>query len=208
MLQVLNDVYQYHLPPIRRIPPSLWARIHNDVSNYLSAREADKTTVFNWYHRQFIEVAKKERSVTCDISCDLLKVQQCIHTPNEKQFCCMPLKATKLFSVTYRYFRNMNKVKFTHSALSEYFLGTWGGGRLKPFQYSALQKQRFGLGGCEAEETEAEDRKVPLQPHFYPRPDGSGIRYHVVTLSTNLWFWFLYLKSTVFRILLIKGIYS
>jgi hypothetical protein len=38
---VLNDVYQYHLPPIRRIPPLLWTRIRNDLPNYLVEREAE-----------------------------------------------------------------------------------------------------------------------------------------------------------------------
>ena len=52
---VLNDVYQYHLPPIRRIPPLLWTRIRNDVPNYLVEREAEGVSVVTWYHRQFAE---------------------------------------------------------------------------------------------------------------------------------------------------------
>ncbi|XP_043227949.1 NACHT and WD repeat domain-containing protein 2-like isoform X1 [Amphibalanus amphitrite] len=57
--KVLDDVYQYHLPPVRRIPPLLWTRIRNDLPNYLSEREADGVSVLNWYHRQFKEAAKK-----------------------------------------------------------------------------------------------------------------------------------------------------
>lgn len=49
--KVLDDVYQYHLPPVRRIPPLLWTRIRNDLPNYLSEREADGVSVLNWYHR-------------------------------------------------------------------------------------------------------------------------------------------------------------
>lgn len=49
--RVLDDVYQYHLPPVRRIPPLLWTRIRNDLPNYLSEREADGVSVLNWYHR-------------------------------------------------------------------------------------------------------------------------------------------------------------
>lgn len=49
--KVLDDVYQYHLPPVRRIPPLLWTRIRNDLPNYLSEREADGVNVMNWYHR-------------------------------------------------------------------------------------------------------------------------------------------------------------
>ncbi|CAF3624005.1 unnamed protein product [Rotaria sp. Silwood1] len=54
---VLNDIYQYHLPPIRRIPPLLWTRIRNDIPNYLVEREADGVSVVSWYHRQFAEVS-------------------------------------------------------------------------------------------------------------------------------------------------------
>ena len=49
--KVLDDVYQYHLPPVRRIPPLLLTRIRNDLPNYLSEREADGVSVMNWYHR-------------------------------------------------------------------------------------------------------------------------------------------------------------
>ncbi|CAF3329325.1 unnamed protein product [Rotaria socialis] len=56
---VLNDVYQYHLPPIRRIPPLLWTRIRNDLPNYLVEREADGVSVVSWYHRQFAEVSQE-----------------------------------------------------------------------------------------------------------------------------------------------------
>ena len=52
---VLNDIYQDHLPPIRRIPPLLWTRIRNDIPSYLSEREADGVSVVFWYHRQFIQ---------------------------------------------------------------------------------------------------------------------------------------------------------
>ncbi|XP_014255655.1 NACHT and WD repeat domain-containing protein 2 isoform X2 [Cimex lectularius] len=57
--RVLDDVYQYHLPPVRRIPPLLWTRIRNDLPNYLSEREADGVSVMNWYHRQFRDTAKE-----------------------------------------------------------------------------------------------------------------------------------------------------
>lgn len=57
--KVLDDVYQYHLPPVRRIPPLLWTRIRNDLPNYLSEREADGVNVMNWYHRQFRDAARE-----------------------------------------------------------------------------------------------------------------------------------------------------
>ncbi|CAM4872504.1 unnamed protein product [Rotaria socialis] len=63
---VLNDVYQYHLPPIRRIPPLLWTRIRNDLPNYLVEREADGVSVVCWYHRQFAEVSHERYLVNAE----------------------------------------------------------------------------------------------------------------------------------------------
>ena len=61
--EVLNDVYQYWTPPVRRLPPLLWIRIRSDIGDYLIERGADGTQVVFWYHRQFIEVAR-ERYLT------------------------------------------------------------------------------------------------------------------------------------------------
>lgn len=54
--EVLNDVYQYWTPPVRRLPPLLWIRIRSDIGDYLIDRGADGARVVYWYHRQFIEV--------------------------------------------------------------------------------------------------------------------------------------------------------
>ena len=56
---VLNDVYQYWTPPVRRLPPLLWIRIRADIEEYLIERGADGTQVVFWYHRQFIEAARE-----------------------------------------------------------------------------------------------------------------------------------------------------
>ena len=60
--QVLDSVYQYHDPPVPgivHIPPLLWARIRNDINEYVVERQSfGKTTMF-WYHRQFIDMATK-----------------------------------------------------------------------------------------------------------------------------------------------------
>lgn len=56
---VLNDVYQYHTPPLRRLPPLLWVRIRADLTDYLTDRGADDIQVITWYHRQFHQVATK-----------------------------------------------------------------------------------------------------------------------------------------------------
>ena len=36
--EVLNDVYQYWTPPLRRLPPLLWIRIKNDIEEYVVYR--------------------------------------------------------------------------------------------------------------------------------------------------------------------------
>ncbi|XP_076470740.1 NACHT and WD repeat domain-containing protein 2-like [Babylonia areolata] len=135
--KVLNDVYQYHLPPVRRIPPLLWTRIRTDLPKYLSEREAGGVIVIGWYHRQFLDAAKE------------------------------------------RYFRNLNFLSSMHSHIADYFLGLWGGGTPKPFEYSELQRQRFHL-----EDTKGEaDRKVPQQQHEFLNSEGQVIRYNLRKLS-------------------------
>ena len=62
---VLNDVYQYWTPPIRRIPPLLWIRVKTDLGSYIVSRGSDGVLVNTWYHRQFFEVAR-ERYVRPD----------------------------------------------------------------------------------------------------------------------------------------------
>lgn len=56
---VLDDVFQYHLPPVRRIPPLLWTRIRSDLPDYLSERDADGTFVVNWHHGQFRDATQR-----------------------------------------------------------------------------------------------------------------------------------------------------
>ena len=57
--EVLMSVFQYHMPPIRRIPFILWVRIRNELFNYIDEREANDVKVIQWHHRRFIEVAIK-----------------------------------------------------------------------------------------------------------------------------------------------------
>ena len=63
--KVLDDIYQYHLPPTRRIPPLLWTRVRSDLPGYLSDAEADGVSVMSWYHRQFKDAAY-ERYFKCE----------------------------------------------------------------------------------------------------------------------------------------------
>uniref|UniRef100_A0A1I7RSF5 WD_REPEATS_REGION domain-containing protein n=1 Tax=Bursaphelenchus xylophilus TaxID=6326 RepID=A0A1I7RSF5_BURXY len=129
--KVLDDIYQYHLPPVRRIPPLLWSRIRADLPGYLSERAADGVIVLNWYHEQFRTAANE------------------------------------------RYFKNLNHLQNTHSAIADYFLGIWGGVP-KPYQYTDLQKQRFGV----VENEGLADRKVPKQPNLFKNKEGDKVRYN------------------------------
>lgn len=55
--EVLYEVFEFHAPPIRRLPVALWSRIKFDLKNYMVEKEVHNTRVIYWYHRRFIEVA-------------------------------------------------------------------------------------------------------------------------------------------------------
>lgn len=57
--EVLDEVFTFWLPPIRRLPPLLWTRIREDLHSYLVTRDANGVTVLAWYHRQFWEGANE-----------------------------------------------------------------------------------------------------------------------------------------------------
>ncbi len=55
---VLTDVFQWWVPPLRRIPPLLWIRIRSELAPYLVERGLEGgAPVLTWYHRQFTETA-------------------------------------------------------------------------------------------------------------------------------------------------------
>ncbi len=54
---VLYDIFEFHAPPIRKLPLALWSRIKHDLKSYIVEKEIDNTRVISWYHRRFIEVA-------------------------------------------------------------------------------------------------------------------------------------------------------
>ncbi|XP_033747062.1 NACHT and WD repeat domain-containing protein 2-like [Pecten maximus] len=55
---VLNDIYQYWTPPVRRLPPLLFVRLKMDIDEYLVERGVDGSRVLYWYHSQFLSVAR------------------------------------------------------------------------------------------------------------------------------------------------------
>jgi len=64
---------------------------------------------------------------------------------------------------------------YFHSSIADYFLGIWGGGTPKPFQYTEIQRHRFNLPNKYGEA----DRKVPLQPLVFTAKDGKISRYNL-----------------------------
>ena len=60
MDDVLDGVFEWWKPPFRRIPPMLVHRVIDDLGKYLIQRRSESgRMVFNWYHRQFWQTAKK-----------------------------------------------------------------------------------------------------------------------------------------------------
>ena len=56
--EVLYDIFEFNVPPIRKLPVALWSRIKHDLRGYMVEKEVDDTRVIYWYHRRFIEVAE------------------------------------------------------------------------------------------------------------------------------------------------------
>ena len=56
---VLDSIFKWWIPPIRRIPPLLWARVRNELGIYLAEKGTDGISAYGWYHRQFWETAEK-----------------------------------------------------------------------------------------------------------------------------------------------------
>jgi len=66
-----------------------------------------------------------------------------------------------IFVARERYLADIGHRLYIHTSLSHYFLGTWGGGKCKPFTYSVTQ---LALMSIDDKENDFADRKVPLQP--------------------------------------------
>eukprot|EP00055_Hartaetosiga_balthica_P014815 m.83631 g.83631 ORF g.83631 m.83631 type:complete len:1589 (-) comp8697_c0_seq1:339-5105(-) len=55
---VLELIFEYWLPPLRRLPPLLWARIRDVLGGFLVERGSGASRVLSWHHRQFHEAAQ------------------------------------------------------------------------------------------------------------------------------------------------------
>lgn len=57
--EVLDHVFQYHKPSMRRLPDIVFARLLNALQGYIVQRSAFQKTVLYWYHRQFWTAAEE-----------------------------------------------------------------------------------------------------------------------------------------------------
>ncbi|XP_067950394.1 NACHT and WD repeat domain-containing protein 2-like [Watersipora subatra] len=123
--EVLNDVFQYHVPPLRRLPAVLWARIRNSVQDYMVTREANGGKVIAWYHRQFVEVG------------DTMFKEELPFQEYKREDESTP-SATELCDIL-------------RASMVDYFLGKWAG-KKKPFTYTDKLMKKLKLDSPESEE--------------------------------------------------------
>jgi len=127
-ISIMSHLYQYHVPPVSVSCPTCinitYLQVLNDVYQY-HVPPVRRIPPLLWTRiRNDLPNYFSEREA------DGVTVINWYH----RQF---------VEASAERYFRNMNFVEETHSLLADYFLGVWGGGREKPFQYTELQRQRF-----------------------------------------------------------------
>ena len=58
---VLNDVFQFHEPPIRRLPNLLMKRLLTEISEYVCKPAVNGQIVLRYFHRQFYKFFKQYR---------------------------------------------------------------------------------------------------------------------------------------------------
>ena len=119
--EVLNSVFLHWEPPVRRIPPYIVSRILQDLGNFITGRSADDTDVIFWFHRQFVEAARR------------------------------------------RYLADEDQERLIHSALADYFMGTWGGMKSKPYTYTDSLAERLHIKN----KMSSAVRYVPEQPLIF-----------------------------------------
>lgn len=185
---VLDDVFQYHLPPVRRIPPLLWTRIRNDLPDYLSERDADGIVV-NWHHNQFKKVTQmrylSDAQQVFYIHSNMADYFIGKWADKAKPFRCtkqqIQMAAEQLESAVQQSIRdsqsiasgahqNVRSSVYVSSRLSNGSVAvrsgvSFGGHRMRSSQYD----QRFQLVQAKA------DRRVPHQPLFYTNQSLSDI---------------------------------
>ena len=135
---VLADVYQWWVPPLRTCPPLVIARLLADLEPYLSCRgDGSGQELLKWYHRQFWESAE--------------------HYLFEGTNCAGTVTSAR---ASYTAKSEFPSRALRHAQLADFFAGTWAG-RAKPYSSwlaERVQRHQFFPG-----ETGG-DRMVPAQP--------------------------------------------
>ena len=57
--EVLTEVFRGTVPSVLRLPSYNWLKLKHDLKDFLITKDCDGTSVFFWYHRQFVEATKK-----------------------------------------------------------------------------------------------------------------------------------------------------
>ncbi|XP_046574149.1 NACHT domain- and WD repeat-containing protein 1-like [Haliotis rubra] len=70
--EVLNEVFSFWVPPIRRLPPLILVRLKNDLDLYIAQREIDNSPVLLWNHQLFKDVAH-------DMYCSDVTITKTLH---------------------------------------------------------------------------------------------------------------------------------
>ena len=56
---VLDDVFQYWKPPVRRLPPLLWVRLRRDLGDFVTESGSQGIPVYRWMHQQFAALVRE-----------------------------------------------------------------------------------------------------------------------------------------------------
>ena len=72
--EVLDEVFEYFSPPVRRLPPHVWLSLKAALGPYIVERGAQGETVYGWYHRQFWEKVQERYldTIGCKRSADMI----------------------------------------------------------------------------------------------------------------------------------------
>lgn len=61
--KVLDDIFQYHQPPLRRLPELVMKRLLMEIQQYICKPHVNGKQVIRYFHRQFHQYFKRFRSV-------------------------------------------------------------------------------------------------------------------------------------------------
>ena len=148
---VLDEIYEWWEPPVRRVPPLIWVRILSDLKGAVVQRGAEGgVSVRAWYHRQYREAAER-RYLDIDTRVPLAQGNVCTSALASQR----------------------------HSEMADYFAGRWENGRAVhdregegPLCDRKVASMNTVLGGCLGDPASGlvvNTRKVALLPYHQMR---------------------------------------